>query len=180
MIIFIARVVLGLATIVLIIASNRQIFRRLPSGPQLSEMELVYYVIGIAAVALAWYFNARYVSQHSIGWENPLSGKGSSTNYFKSMFANPAASAASQGYLIANLLLLPVYTIASGYRRAVRRPWLYFVASWFVGFAGAWAFYLATTHRRRRLVACSALELTNEWAVGKRPTTRFETERFWI
>jgi hypothetical protein len=157
MITVIARAVLGVASIVLIIASNRHIFRRSPSGPQMSEMEVVYYVIGIASVTLAWYFNIRYASQYSTGLENPLD---SWTTYFESMFANPAASAVSQGYLIANLLLLPLYTIVDGYRHAVRRPWLYFVASWFIPFAFVWAFYLATVDRQRRLVACNALDLT--------------------
>jgi hypothetical protein len=41
----IARGVLGVVTIALIIASNRQIFRRVPNGPQLSQMECAYYVI---------------------------------------------------------------------------------------------------------------------------------------
>ncbi len=142
MIIPVAQVVLGVATIALIIASNRQIFRRTASGPQVSEMELACYVLALASVALAWYFNFRYVSQYCMGWGDPLCGKGSWTNYVKSMFANPAASAVSQGYVIANLLLLPLYTIADRYRRGMRRPWLYFVASFFVGFVLARAFYL--------------------------------------
>jgi len=153
MITVIARAVLGVAAIALIIASNRRIFRRAPSGPQVSQMEFVYYVIGIASVVLAWYFNVRYASQYSTGWENPID---SWADYLRSMFANPAASAASQGYLIANLLLLPLYTIVDGYRHAVRRPWLYFVASWFIPFAFVWAFYLATVDRQRRLAACTA------------------------
>lgn len=157
MITVIARAILGVAAIALIIASNRHIFRRTPSGQQVSQMEFLYYVIGIASVALAWYFNVRYASQYSAGWENPID---TWTNYVKAMFANPAASAASQGYLIANLLLLPLYTIIDGYRHAVRRPWLYFVASWFIPFAFVWAFYLATVERQRRLIACNAFDLS--------------------
>jgi uncharacterized protein DUF2834 len=176
MITFIARAVLGGATIAVIIASNRQIFRRVPSGPQLSEMEWMYYLIGIASAALAWYFNLRYVSQYSTGWGNPLWGKGSWTNYVKSMFANPAASAASQGYLVANLLLLPLFTIVDGYRRAVRRPWLYFVASGFIPFPFVWALYLATIDRQRRLVALHALNPTQEAARNRRPRKRFGME----
>ncbi|MDT5091646.1 MAG: hypothetical protein QOH60_1009 [Mycobacterium sp.] len=174
MITLIARPVLGVALIALIIASNRHIFRRIPSGPQVSEMECVYYVIGVASVALAWYFNVRYVSQYSTAWENPVWGKGGWTDYVKLMFANPAASAASQGFLVANLLLLPLYTIVDGYRRGVRRPWLYFVSSWFIPFAFVWAFYLATVDRHRRLVACNAFDLTTGSADGRRPRKRFE------
>ena len=69
------------------------------------------------------------------------------------MFANPAASSVTQDYLIANLLLLPLFTIVDGSRRGVRGPWLYFVSSWFITFAFAWAFYLATIDRQRRLAA---------------------------
>jgi drug/metabolite transporter (DMT)-like permease len=52
---------------------------------------------------------------------------------------------------IANLVLLPLFTIIDGFRRGVRRPWLYFVASVFTSFAFAWAFYLATAERQRRV-----------------------------
>ncbi len=151
MVTLIAQAVLGLAAIGFIIVSNRQIFRPAPGGPQLSGMECAYYVIGIASVALAWYFNIRYVSQYSTGSENPLWAQGGWTQYARLMFANPAASSVTQDYLIANLLLLPLFTIVDGARRGVRRPWLYFVSSWFLTFAFAWAFYLATIDRQRRL-----------------------------
>jgi hypothetical protein len=151
MVTLIAQAVLGLAAIGFIVASNRQIFRRAPGGPQLSGMEGAYYVIGIASVALAWYFNIRYVSQYSTGSENPLWARGGWTQYARLMFANPAASSVTQDYLIANMLLLPLFTIVDGSRRGVRRPWLFFVSSWFITFAFAWAFYLATIDRQRRL-----------------------------
>jgi hypothetical protein len=161
MITLIMRAVLGVATIALIVASNRQIFRRVPIGPLLSEMEWAYYLIGIASVALAWYFNVRYVGQYSAGWGSPFGGNASWSNYVELMFANPAASTVSQGYLIASLLVLPLYTIVGGYRHGVRRPWLYFMTSWFMPFPFAWGFYLATVDRQRRLIACNALDLTN-------------------
>ena len=148
MITLIAQAIFGLVAIVLIVASNRQIFRRPPGGPLFSAMECGYYVIGIASVALAWYFNIRYVSQYS-GGRGIRAGR--LDEYARSMFANPAASSVTQDYLIANLLLLPLFTIIDGARRGVRRPWLYFVASWFITFAFAWAFYLATIDRQRRM-----------------------------
>jgi Terpene cyclase DEP1 len=171
MITLIARAVLGVATIALIIASNRQIFRRAPSGPQLSELECVYYVIGIASVALAWYFNVRYVSQHSTSWQNPLWGGDDWTNYASVTFTNRAA----QGYLFANLLLA-LFTVVNGSRRGVRRPWLYFVSSWFFTFVFAWAFYLATVDRQRRLAAHTRLDLTKRPAEERRTTKRFEMD----
>jgi hypothetical protein len=153
MVTLIGQAVLGLAAIGFIVASNRQIFRRAPGGPQLSGMECAYYGIGIASVALAWYFNIRYVSQYSTGSENPFWARGGWTQYARLMFANPAASSVTQDYLIANMLLLPLFTIIDGFRRGVRRPWLYFVSSWFITFVFAWAFYLATIDRQRRLAA---------------------------
>jgi len=168
MITLIARAVLGIAIIALIVASNRQIFRRVPIGSQVSEMEWACYGIGIASVALAGYFNVRYVSHYSAGWGSPFSGNASWTNYFKLMFANPAASTVSQCYLLASALLLPLYTVVDGYRRGVRRPWLYPVASFFVPFVFAWAFYLATVDRQRRLLACKAVDLTDGSAVEPR------------
>jgi len=42
-------------------------------------------------------------------------------------------------------------TIVDGRRRGIARPWLFFVSSLFTSFAFAWAFYLATFERQRRL-----------------------------
>ncbi|MER6008303.1 DUF2834 domain-containing protein [Nonomuraea angiospora] len=59
--------------------------------------------------------------------------------------------AAGQDYTIGNLILLPLMTIIDGRRRGVVRTWLFFVSGLFTSFAFAWAFYLATTQRQRRL-----------------------------
>ncbi|HEY0229334.1 MAG TPA: DUF2834 domain-containing protein, partial [Mycobacterium sp.] len=50
----------------------------------------------------------------------------------------------------ANVVLLPIFTIADGYRRGLRRPWLYFVSSLFTSFTFGFAFYFATMERQRR------------------------------
>jgi hypothetical protein len=151
MVSLIVHAVLGLTVIGLIVVSNPQIFRRTPAGPALSLLEAVYYVVGIASVALGWYFNIRFVREYSHGATNPIWGPGSWSDYIRLMFANPAAGSASQDYTIGNVILLPLFTIVDGYRRGVRRPWLYFVSSLFTSFAFAWAFYLATVERQRRL-----------------------------
>lgn len=156
MITIVAQTVLGLLSIGLIIASNRDIFRRARHGPLLSQLECVYYVIGTASVVLAWYFNIRYACQFSTGSATNLWSDW--VHYAKSIFANTAASSVSQDYLIANLLLLPLFTILDGTRRGIRRPLLYFVSSWFLTFAFAWAFYLATVDRQRRLVRSRSFE----------------------
>ena len=49
-----------------------------------------------------------------------------------------------------NVVLLPLFTIVDGYRRGLRRPWLYFVSSLFTSCAFAYAFYFATMERQHR------------------------------
>jgi hypothetical protein len=143
--------ILGLSVIAWIIASNRHVFSRAAGGPLVTPLEGLYYVIGIASVILGWYFNIRYVREYSQGSTNPLWGEhGSWAEYLRLMFTNPAASSASQDYTIANVVLLPLFTIVDGYRRGLRRPWLYFVSSLFTSFAFAFAFYFGTLERQRQ------------------------------
>jgi hypothetical protein len=141
---------LGLTVIGWIVASNPKVFARPSAGPLLSPLECVYYVVGIASVVLGWYFNIRFVQEYSAGSTNPIWGPGSWSDYIRLMFTNPAASSASQDYTIANVVLLPLFTIADGYRRGLRRPWLFFISSLFTSFAFAFAFYFATLERQRR------------------------------
>ncbi|MGH3558151.1 MAG: DUF2834 domain-containing protein [Mycobacterium sp.] len=150
MISLIVHAALGLTVIAWIVASNPQVFSR-PSGePWISPLEAVYYVVGIASVVLGWYFNVRFVQEFTHGSTNPIWGPGSWSDYIRLMFTNPPASSASQDYTIANVVLLPLFTIVDGYRRGLRRPWLYFVSSLFTSFAFAFAFYFATIERQRR------------------------------
>jgi Terpene cyclase DEP1 len=142
--------ILGLSVIGWIVASNPQVFARPSSGPSLSPLEAVYYIVGIASVVLGWWFNIHFVQQYAHGATNPIWGPGSWADYMRLMFTNPAASSASQDYTIANVILLPLFTIIDGYRRGLRRPWLYFVSSLFTSFAFAFAFYFATIERQRR------------------------------
>jgi hypothetical protein len=46
--------------------------------------------------------------------------------------------------------VLPVFTIVDGYRRGIRRPWLFFLASFFTSFSFPLAWYFATIERQRR------------------------------
>ena len=48
------------------------------------------------------------------------------------------------------MILLPLFTIVDGYRRGIRRPWLFFVASLFTSCAFAYAFYFAVIERQHR------------------------------
>jgi hypothetical protein len=145
--------VLGVAVVVWIVRSNPAVFRRTATGPLLSGWERVFYAVGVVSVLLGWYFNIEFVRDYAPpgGVKNPIWGDGSWAQFIKLIFANPASSSAGQDYTIGNVILLPLMTILDGSRRGIRRPWLYFVASLFTSFVFAWAFYLATTERQRRL-----------------------------
>jgi Terpene cyclase DEP1/Predicted membrane protein (DUF2101) len=149
---------LGVTVIWLIVASNRGIFRRIATGPNLSTLELALYVVGIASVILGWYFNVRFVRDYAHGHTNPIWGDGSWAQYIKLMYANPASSSAGEDYTFANVIILPLITIVDGRRRGIARPWLFFVSSLFTSFAFAWAFYLAVVERQRRLGLATADE----------------------
>lgn len=149
---------LGVTVVWLIVASNPAIFRRTATGPIVSTLELALYVVGVASVVLGWYFNIRFVRDYSHGHTNPIWGDGSWAQYIKLMFANPASSSAGQDYTFANVIILPLITIAEGRRRGIARPWLFFVSSLFTSFAFAWAFYLAVAERQRRLGSAMADE----------------------
>jgi hypothetical protein len=153
---------LGVTAIWLIIASNPAVFRRTATGPALSALELALYAAGVVSVVLGWYFNVRFVRDYAHGHTNPIWGDGSWAQYIKLMYANPASSSAGQDYTIANVIILPLITIVEGRRRGIRRPWLFFVSSLFTSFAFAWAFYLATAERQRRLGLATAGKPTPE------------------
>ena len=145
--------ILGIVVIAIIVKSNPGIFKRAPQGPQLSALELVFYIVGIASLPLCWYFNIRYVQEYA---PNPMIGQANWSEFIAMGYANPAASSVSADYTIGNVILLPLFTIIDGRRRGIRRPWLFFVSSGFTSFAFAWAFYLATVERQRRLQPATA------------------------
>jgi len=150
MISLIVHAVLGVAVIGWIVTANRTVFAKPATGGPVSPLEALYYVIGIASIVLGWYFNIRFVNEYAHGPHNPVWGPGSWAQYIQLMFTNPAAGSASQDYTIINVVLLPLFTVIDGYRRGLRRPWLYFVSSLFTSCAFAYAFYFATMERQRR------------------------------
>jgi len=158
MVSLIVHAVLGILCVWFIVRSNPAIFRRVEGGPAVSTLEAVYYVVGIASVALGWWFNVRFVTEYGPGTAlfNPLWGDGSWAQYMQLMFVNPAAGSAGQDYTIGNVILLPLMTIIDGRRRGIARPWLFFVSTLFTSFAFGWAFYLATVERQRRLSKVAA------------------------
>ena len=149
MVSIIVHFLLGLACIGGIIASNPKIYAKPEGGPWLSPLECVYYAAGIASIALGYYFNIHYMlAAHGQG--NLVSGPGSWPHFVREQFANPACGSGNQDYIIANVILMPAFTIIDGLRRGIRRPWLFFLSSFFTSFAFPFAFYFATMERQRR------------------------------
>ena len=149
MVSIIVHAVLGVAVVALVIRLNPHVFSR-PPGPALSRVELAYYVVGLASIPICWYFNMQFVAQYAQPDGNPIWGPGSWQEFIALGYTNPAAGSASADYTIANVILLPLFTIIDGLRRGIRPPWLFFVASLFTSFAFAFAFYFATIERQRR------------------------------
>jgi glycopeptide antibiotics resistance protein len=151
--------ILGLIVIGWIVASNPKVFARPAGGPLLSPLECVYYVVGIASIVLGWYFNIRFVLD-AHGQGNLVEGPASYPHFLRSQFASPAAGSGISDYLIANVILLPLFTIVDGLRRGIRRPWLYFLCSFFTSFSFPLAFYFATIERQRRHAQSSTTPTT--------------------
>jgi hypothetical protein len=157
MVSLIVHALLGLATAWLVVRSNPAVFRRPPSGPLLSGLEVVLYAVGLVSIGVGWFFNVRFVTENTDGWlTNPFWGDGSWAQYLKLMFDNPAAGSASGDFITANVVLLPLVTIVGGRRHGINRPWLFFVLTLFASFTAGWAFYAATVERIRRSATASS------------------------
>src|ERR1700755_556856 len=112
MVSLIIHLVLGVVTAVVIVRSNPEIFKRFSSGPQLSKLEIFFYLCGIAGVVLGYYFNNQYVHEYapqSGGLHNFIWGPCSWSEVIALGYDNPAASSASQDYTIMSVLIFPVW-----------------------------------------------------------------------
>jgi hypothetical protein len=151
MVALLVHLLIGFAALAVIIKSNSAIFARYQTSPQVSALEIFYYVVGVASVVLGYYFNYRYVQEYSVpGAHNAIWGHGSWAEFIGLGYANPAAASASQDYTIMSLLIFPVWVIIDGRRRGIKRAWLYCVLLLVTSSAFPWAFYLATAERQRR------------------------------
>lgn len=158
MVALIIHLVLGFATMAVIVKTNPTIYSRPASGPRFSALEIFYYVVGIASIVLGYYFNNQYVEQYAPpgGFHNFIWGPGSWSEFIALGYDNPAASSASQDYTFMSLLIFPVWSIIDGRRRGIKHPWLFFGFILFGSSASAWAFYLAAVERQRRHQQLSA------------------------
>jgi hypothetical protein len=132
---------LGVVSTAVAFFANRRLFVGGARG-QVSLLEGVFYLVGLASLGLGWYFNVRYTHQYG--------HQASYVNYTKALFSNWASDSAAQDYIIVNVVLLPLWTIVDGRRRGLRIPWIFFVMSLFTSLAFSMAFYLAFVERQLR------------------------------
>ena len=107
-----------------------------------SLLEGAYYLFGLVALVLGWYFNVRYTHQYG--------SHASYINYTKKLFTNWASDSFAQDGIIVNVVLLPLWTIVDGRRRGLRSPAVFFVMSLFTSLAFSMAMYLAFVERQLR------------------------------
>jgi hypothetical protein len=154
MVSLIVHAVLGVLTTALMVRWNARLFRRDADdrdpgaggggggGSTITPLEVVIGVFGLASVVLGWYFNIRYVQQYG--------REASWVHFTQSLFTNWASNSAAQDYIIANLVLFPLWTIVDGRRRGIARPWIFFVMSLFTSYCFAIAAYLVAVERQVR------------------------------
>jgi hypothetical protein len=132
----------GVFLTLLLLWLNRGLFRR---GAGFSLLEGVYYLCAIAGLAIGYYFNMQYMAAYE--------GESGWVHWMAMIFENPASASAAQDLTIANVILLPLWTIVDGRRRGMTAPWLYFPMSVFTSFAFAMALFLAFQERQIRINA---------------------------
>ena len=132
--------VLGVASTAAAFYANRRLFQDGRVGP-VSVLEGAYYLLGVLALVLGWYFNVRYTHE---------AANASYVNYTKTLFDNWASASAAQDLIIVNVAILPLWTITDGRRRGLRSPALFFVMSLFTSLAFSIAMYLAFVERQLR------------------------------
>jgi hypothetical protein len=142
MVSLIVHAVLGVATTAFVVWRNKRLFTGGWDGVRVSPLEAVFWGVGLVSVALGWYFNIRYVQE--------LGSTASWVHFTESLFENWPARSAAQDYIIANLVLFPLWTIVDGRRRGIAVPWGFFVMSLFTSFAFSMAAYLAVVERQVR------------------------------
>lgn len=151
MLALVIHLVLGVVVVWLVLRTNPLAARRVAGGPVLTKLEATYLGVGVVTVGLGYFFNYQFVQDYRPdSGGNALTGPGSWTDFTAKIFDNPAASSAGQDYIWINLVILPLFTIVDGYRRGLRRPWLFFVATLFASCTFGLCLYLYVAERTRR------------------------------
>ncbi len=133
-------VVVGLLAIAVTFAFNAHLFRRGSGGGKVTVLQWVYYIIALKALLIGWYFNFQYFRGYGdeAGW----------WHWTQQLFVNPAAASGGQDLIIANMVLLPLWTLVDGRRMGMRASWIYFPMSLLTSYAFGVALYLAIRERQ--------------------------------
>lgn len=151
MIALVVHLVLGVLSVWLVLRANPLAARRAAVGPAISLLEAAFLVVGVVSIALGYWFNYQFVQDYRpASGGNAITGPGSWMDFIAKIFDNPAAASAGQDYIWINVVILPLFTIVDGYRRGLRRPWLFFVATLFTSCTFGLCLYLYVAERTRR------------------------------
>jgi hypothetical protein len=131
----------GVLSIVVALVLSRRLFGANSGAGGVGALEFVYYLTALAGLLIGWYFNFQFMAGPSSGW----------VDWMRDIFANPAAASASQDLVIANLIILPLWTFVDGRRSKLPGYWWYFPMSIVTSYAFAAALYLAMRERQHRI-----------------------------
>ena len=137
--------VLGLLTIGIFFAVNRDLYAGNWPGARVTPLEGLYYLVAVASVCVGWYFNVTYVKMYP--------AEASWVHFTKMLFTNPAGGSGGQDLIVTNAILFPLWTMIDGPRRGLRGAWIYFTMSLFTSFGFAMGLYLAAQERQVRRLA---------------------------
>jgi len=134
--------VIALLAIAVVFYVNAHLFKRGSKAAGTSLLEISCYVVGLVALLLGWYFNYLYFQEYGddAGW----------WHWTTLLFVNPASASGGQDLIIANLILLPLWTILDGRRTGMKISWWYFPMSLLTSYAFAIALFLAVRERQLR------------------------------
>ena len=151
MIALVVHLALGIVSVWFVLRANPLAKQRAADGPALTWLEATYLVVGVASIALGYYFNYQFVQDYRpASGGNAVWGPGSWQDFIVKIFDNPAAASAGEDYIWINVVVLPLFTIVDGYRRGLGRPWMFFVATLFTSCTFGLCLYLYVAERTRR------------------------------
>jgi hypothetical protein len=134
--------IIALLAIGLVFYVNAHLYKPGGKAGGASLLELSCYAFGLLALGLGWYFNYLYFQEYgdAAGW----------WHWTTLLFVNPASASGGQDLIIANLILLPLWTILDGRRTGMKISWWYFPMSLVTSYAFAIALFLAVRERQLR------------------------------
>lgn len=135
-------IALGVFSVVAMLVLSRRLYAPGSGAGGVSLLEFIYYITALAGLLIGWYFNFQFMETG-----------GTWVTWIEDIFVNPASASAGQDLFLANLIILPLWTIFDGRRSKLPAYWLYFPMSIVTSFAFAAALFLAVRERQLRVNA---------------------------